>query len=294
MNFSAVPTADELALAVNRTSIVDQLSTNNASLKLLSEPSVPRLSANMHLARDRNFRMRAKLPIALASGIDIGSNENRFWFEVPEGMGMRKTLYFANHDAYRRQLDRSVLPVDPTWLMDAIGLMRLDPQQVIAGPQLRRDGRYEVRSRMATPGGDYQRVCYIDPSGGYVVNQLLFDNQNRLVASSEATDFVYYPIGDSGCPLPHEVRIHLIPAGGPPLSMQLSVGNYVVNTLLSGEPDLFRMPNNGSVPVDLTQLGPMPSGGDFRGVGVGTPQAPGRQSLPASYRQPVDLRAKLR
>ena len=100
------PSLEQIASVVNRSQSIRQLSTNSATVKMLSVPSLPRLNATMHVERDKNFRLRASLPIVMGAGMDMGSNDEVFWFEVPEGMS--KTLYYARHDQYRQTLPQSV------------------------------------------------------------------------------------------------------------------------------------------------------------------------------------------
>jgi hypothetical protein len=245
-----VPSLEEVTGAVNRTQSIQQLSSNSASVEVLSMPSVPRLGATLNLQRDRRFRLRASLPIVLGAGIDLGSNDEMFWFEVPEGIS--KTLYYARHDEYRKQLHRAVLPVDPTWVMDALGLVQIDPNTVIAGPVKRQDGKLEIRSTMQTPGGTYQRVCLVEPTAGYVTHQFLYSPTGVEVASSQASSHVFYE--QAQCVLPHRVVLNLTPSVGPPLSMRIEVGSYAVNQLLSGDPALFAMPASASTAIDLTTL----------------------------------------
>ncbi|WP_372725830.1 hypothetical protein, partial [Novipirellula sp.] len=231
---------------------IQQLSTNTASVEVLSMPNIPKLSATLSLQRERRFRLRASLPIVLGAGMDMGSNDEVFWFEVPEGIGMSKTLYYAEHAKYRQQLQRAVLPVDPTWIMDALGLVQLDPATVVNGPVTREDGKLEIRSVIQMPDGLYQRVYLIEPSAGYVTNQFLYAPDNRLIAQSTATNHRYY--AEHQCALPHQVELNLTPAMGQPLRMKITIGSYAVNQLLSGDPQLFTMPQNASQTVDLTTL----------------------------------------
>ncbi len=153
-------------------------------------PNLPRLGATINLERERRFRLRASLPIVFA-GLDMGSNDEMFWFEVPEGMS--KTLYYARHDQYQQQLTRAILPVDPTWVMDALGLVQLDASAVVAGPITRTDGKLETRSTMPMPDGIYQRVCFIDPNAGYVTDQFLYAPAGNLIAKCAASQHRYYP-----------------------------------------------------------------------------------------------------
>ncbi|MEO1524632.1 MAG: hypothetical protein AAFX06_04310 [Planctomycetota bacterium] len=248
---AATPGVADVVAAVNRTSSIRELSTNNASIEVLSMPGTPQLSSSsMSLRRDREFRLRAGLPLVMSSVLDMGSNQEVFWFEVPEGIS--KVLYYARHDQYRDQLDRAVLPVDPSWVMDAIGLVQLDPTTVVAGPVLRADGKLEVRNTLAMPTGVFQRVCYIDATAGHVTDQFLFDPNGKEIARSSATNHEFFP--DQQCALPHTVQLRLSPAVGPPLEMKIDVGNYAVNQILSGDPNLFVMPQGASSAVDLTTL----------------------------------------
>ncbi|GAA5510822.1 hypothetical protein [Novipirellula caenicola] len=246
------PTLDELAVVMNRTSSIHQLSTNTASVEVLTMPHIPKLSATLSLQRERRFRLRASLPIVLGAGMDMGSNDEVFWFEVPEGVAMSKTLYYAEHAKYRQQLQRAILPVDPTWVMDALGLVQLDPSTVVNGPVKRDDGKLEIRSVIQMPDGLYQRVYLIEPSAGYVTNQFLYAPDNHLIAQSTATNHRYYD--EHQCALPHQVELNLTPAMGQPLRMKITIGSYAVNQLLSGDPQLFTMPQNASQVVDLTTL----------------------------------------
>ncbi len=247
---NATPSLEEIVSVVNRTQSIQQLSSNSASVEVLSMPAVPRLSATLNLERQKNFRLRASLPIILGAGMDLGSNDEVFWFEVPEGIS--KTLYYARHDQYRQQLHRAILPVDPSWIMDALGLVQIDPNTVVAGPVNREDGKLEIRSTMMMPNGLYQRVCLVEPSGGYVTDQFLYAPGGNLVAQSQASNHRYYE--QQQCVLPHRVQLDLAPAVGPPLSMRIDVASYTVNQLLSGDPQLFAMPASASQAVDLTTL----------------------------------------
>lgn len=251
---SETPSAAEVTAAINRTSAMRILSTNSATVEVLSMPMLPKLSnATLSLQRDKRFRLNASIPLLIGSGLDMGSNDEVFWFEVPNKMS--RVLYWAKHEEYRQQLNRAILPVDPTWIMDALGLVQINPATIVAGPVRRTDGRLEIRSALNMPDGVYQRVCMIDPSAGYVTHQFLYAPGGNLVATSEASNHRYYE--SENCALPHTVKIHLQPAAGPPLSMKIDIGSYAVNQLLSGDPQIFTMPQTAAEAVDLTKMNGM-------------------------------------
>jgi hypothetical protein len=249
--FNGMPSLDELAAVVNRTDAITQLSSNSVSVEVPSMSNVPRLSASLAIDRPRNFRMRASVPLLLGSGIDLGSNNERFWFEVPEAM--TQTLYYARHDQYQKQSVRSILPVDPSWFVDALGLVHLDASQVVEGPILRTDGRLEVRSMMPYPDGLYSRVCVIEPTAGYVTDQILYGPSGKLIAGASASNHRYYP--EQKCALPHLVHVRLVPENGPPLELKMAIGTYAVNQLLSSDPQLFAMPQTARQQINLAELG---------------------------------------
>lgn len=271
--FQAEPSLDELTEIMNRTGAIRQLSTNSASVEVLSMPDLPRLGATLNLERDKNFRLRASLPIIFA-GIDMGSNPESFWFEVPEGVS--KTLYYARHEQYQRQLSRAILPVDPSWMMDALGLVQLDPRTVVAGPITRTDGRLEVRNTISMADGIYQRVCILDPKAGFVTDQFLYSPSGNLIAKSHASNHSFY--AEYQCSIPHQVEIHLIPAVGPELAMKIEIGSYAVNQLLSGDPNLFSMPTSAPQRIDLSTLS----------------NASGSPSLSSQFSHPIEYSADAR
>jgi len=262
--FSSMPTIEELAAVVNRTDAIAQLSSNSVSVELPTMSNVPRLSATLSVDRPRNFRMQASLPIMLGSGMDLGSNSEVFWFQVPEGM--TQTLYYASHEQFRQRPIRSILPVDPTWISDALGLVHIDIQEVVEGPIRRTDGRLEVRTMVPLSDGLHSRVCIIEPTAGYVTDQMLYGPDGRMIAAASGTRHRYYP--DQKCALPHHVQIRLLPSEGPPLELKLDIGNYVVNQLISGDPQLFAIPRDAARQIDLSSLGGAVAPPTYSGQGI--------------------------
>lgn len=253
--FQSVPTLEELVSAVNRTDRITKLQTNSARV---TAPTISntQLSASLMLERPKRFRLRGSIRPLPTTLVDLGSNEQVFWLQVPEGM--RPTLYYARHSEYASQSRRMILPVDPTWLIDALGLVHIDPAQVTDGPTRRPDGQLEIRSELPMPDGLYRRVCVIDSKAGFVTEQYLYGQNNQLVARATAKKHHYYEEFD--CSLPHEVRVELQPAAGPPLSLEMKIGDYTLNQILSGDPRLFAMPTDAGDQWDLAKLGGPPPG----------------------------------
>lgn len=257
---SATPPLQEVVAAVNRTSVIRELSSNSTTVDVVSEPTIPKLSAIIALRKEKEFRLRASVPV-IGTSMDMGSNNALFWFEVPESMSSR-TLYYASHEQYQNQLHRAVLPVDPTWVMDSLGLVQIDPSTVTQGPIRTQDGKLAIvsslnnrnNSALTSTGGGFQRVCYIDAQAGHVTDQMMYSPTGQLIARSSASNHQFYP--DQQCSLPHTIEIELLPPGAKPMQLRIDVGSYAINQILSGDPNLFTMPQGANNVVDLTQIGP--------------------------------------
>ena len=125
--FQAAPTLDEIVQAVNRNSEpIQQMQAETASI---SVPGLPSLRANLMLERPRNFRLRAQL---LGPELDVGSNSELFWFWAKQNP--RPAVYFARHDQFAQSQLRQQLPIDPVWMMEALGIVTLDESMRVEGP----------------------------------------------------------------------------------------------------------------------------------------------------------------
>ena len=134
---------------------VSRLSTESATLGTAFAPA---LRANLSLERPRRLRLRGRL---IGQELDLGSNDELFWFWArsdPE-----RALYYAFHEQFSQQASNNILPVGPDWLIEALGLVNLEPSGSHAGPSQRLDGAYEIRSRKERGGAGCTRVLVIDP-----------------------------------------------------------------------------------------------------------------------------------
>lgn len=251
--FDQPPTLEELVQSVNRTNAVRELQSNAATIKapLMSDRA---LNATLVLRRDTQFRLKGKLSPLPQTLVDLGSNEHVFWLRVPEGM--QQVLYYADHEEYARQSQRMILPVNPTWLMDALGLAQIHLDEVTEGPTRRPDGQLEIRCQKTMPDGEYRMVYVIADRTGVVSEQYVYGPSGQLVARAIASDHRYYE--SAQCSIPHAIRIDLQPIAGPPLALEVKIGQYSVNQILSNDPLLFAMPEGAGEKINLVQQSRVP------------------------------------
>ena len=258
------PLLGQLIQTVNEnTQKVTQLHTQGATI---SSPSLPMsLSAEMAMERPHRFRMRASTSFT-GPELDLGVNDERFWVwlkrsQVPQ-------TYFARHSEFQTTQMQKIMPVKPQWLLEAMGLVYLDPSGSYQGPITRPDGNYELRANIQGTDGSLTKVYVIDWRFATVLEQHVYDDRGQLLASVIAGEHRLYPLWKVH--LPHRLEIVLPPAQ---MDFELNVVSYSVNQLLMPPEQLWAMPQIPGYPaVDLarTHLGPtLPSNSSiepYRGI----------------------------
>lgn len=243
------PSLEQVITAVNANSArIQQLQSSGATLKV---GHLPALEANYAVDRPRRFRLRAQTRLT-GPELDLGSNDQQFWIWVKQSP--EPAIYWGQHDQYYRSAAQQILPVPPEWLIEALGIVRLDPTANYEGPSLVENGRIEIRSQVVGPSGPMTRVLVIDDQRGWVLEQHLFDANQAPIASAAASGFQYDP--NTGASLPRMVEVHLPPAR---LSFTLRTEQHLVNQL-SGDPaQLWKMPQMSGYPqIEITQPGRAP------------------------------------
>jgi hypothetical protein len=243
--FNAVPTWEQVTTYLNaQTQRVQNLRATSASLNIEGAPT---LSTSLALERPQNLRLQAGLGLTGAE-LDLGSNQDEFWFWAkrndPPG------VYFARHADLAQLGSNGVLPVPPSWLIEAMGLVQIDPQSAHDGPRQLPDGRLEVRIQAATPQGLLLKVLTLDQQYGYVVEQTVYDMGGRVVARARAGRHQFD--ASAGVSLPQIVEIDL---PSMPLKFSLETDGYVVNQLAPSGAALFSKPElPGYPPIHLSQV----------------------------------------
>ncbi len=250
--FAGPPTLQEVIAAVNASSgQIRQLQSDSASL---SVQGMPTLRASVAAGPPRNFRLRANF-IGVGEVLDLGSNDQLFWamVDAPQlATDVPKAVYFARHDQYRHSAAREMLPIQPQWLVEAFGLLQLDPAGYHEGPYQRSTGQLEIRSRIASPDGELTKVLVMHDRFGWIQEQHWYDPRGQLIASVFASQHQYEPA--AGVSLPHVIDVRLPP---PALSLRISVETYAVNQQYSDPAQLWAMPAFEGYPqIDLAAAAP--------------------------------------
>jgi hypothetical protein len=241
--FSAPPNLDQVIHVVNANSApVRQLQAEGATLTV---QGLPPLRADLVMERPRRFRLRGQLTGFTGPEIDMGSNDELLWLWVKRTQP--RAIYYARHEQFHLSPAKQILPIEPHWLIEALGVAYLDPMAHHEGPFETEDGRLEIRSRLYSPQGEMNRVTIVDNRYGWVLEQHLHDASGRLVAVAKASDHRHDPAWR--VTLPHRVEVELPPAQ---MAFVFNVPRYVMNQVNGDPASMFAMPQvEGFPPVDL-------------------------------------------
>ncbi len=249
--FASTPDIWQICEALNRTRAIQQLQSNAVEIRTPSIP-ISRLKAKMVWERPRNFRMTGGVLSANSNDFDLGSNNEIFWMATRHGPGPQPSLHYARHEQFATQMERQILPVSPEWLIEALGIIELDPSSVIGTPYIQAEGLMEIESTIVSPIGKYRRTILVHPKSAVVSRVLLRDPNGRLLAKSDLSEHKSYSTFQ--VTLPHKVQVQLIPTGGPPIDMTINVGYYTINDNQGQDPNRWTPPNPAEYNlVDLVQ-----------------------------------------
>lgn len=238
-------TREQIIAAVNQNSSrVRSITATGATISVPDTFGLPLLSGNIAAERPGRFRLTAGTAVT-GQEIDLGSNDELFWLCVRRNQP--PALYYCRHSQFANSNIRQMMPVEPAWLLAAIGIVDLDPASVFDGPLPHNDGTVELRSWLPSANGTLQRVTKIDARRAWVVGQYIYDQSGRtLLASAEAESHRYYPLEQVS--LPELVSIRLPPAN---MALRINLGTVQINQLGPDQAQLWLMPRDGYQLFDL-------------------------------------------
>ena len=206
--------------AVNNNSRqIRSFSTNQA---ILSGPGIPVKLRSTNIVFERPRRLRVIAGTAIGDELDIGSNDELFWFWVrrndPPAVLYCRHDQFASCEAARR------LPVDPNWFVEAFGIMEFSPADQHQGPVRRSDGKLEILTVRQTPCGPATKKTVVDATTALVCEQHLYDYLGRVAASAVVREHRLDPL--TNLVMPKVIDLQYSQAQ---LSMQVDLGNVTIN-----------------------------------------------------------------
>ena len=223
---------------------VASYATTQASLSIPGAPSVP---VNIAVVPPLRFRMRASLPFT-GPEVDIGSNDELFWFWIRRSQP--PALYYCRHDQFAASAARQIMPVEPQWIIEAMGLPRFSPADQPQGPFPVGEGRVQIRTVRHSAVGELTKVTVLDERRGLVLEQELYDRPAAAIATA---------LTSGHAPRSGHRRHH---ADGNRdsisernLSLKITAKQFQVNTMGAANTALWTKPQYAGFPdVDLASI----------------------------------------
>jgi hypothetical protein len=240
------PTINDVITTINNNSAkIQSLATDDAKI---SVPFMPSLRAHLYLDRPRRFRLLGETSF-FGPEADLGSNDDIFWFWIKRNP--QPAVFYCRHDQFETSLARNMLPVEPGWIIEALGIVTFDPAGQYSPPVQSGLGRLRFETNVDTVHGRMKKVIYLDESQGWIVEQHLYDNQQQRVASALASGHGREPA--TGVVLPSRIDIQTpATATSPQFSLRLELHSVRVNQLPSNQEHLWTLPSYpGATPINL-------------------------------------------
>ena len=218
-------------------------------------PGAPKIKGSLQIEFPKRMRLKAGVLGVSEMGVDAGSNEQQFWVWSKMALpGSPAALYFANHDQYQNSQARSQIPLEPEQIINALGLVTLDPNGRHYGPFP--EGKKHVRlyTIEEVNGARQTRMLLINANTAAVEQTSVYDQNNQLVAYANALKFKNY--NQHKISLPQKIEIHVVQPGQADFVMKVDIGSFSVNSLFGDPNQMWAMPDARNVKrVDLGTLG---------------------------------------
>jgi hypothetical protein len=229
-------TRDMVVAAVNKNAQgVHSLKTTQATLSVSGVPTS--LPVDIALERPQRFRMRAEK--LMMNQLDVGSNDDLFWFWVrldPSGR-----MYYCRHAdmAASPAGAGGLLPISPDRMGEAFGLAAFEHGDEISNPEPVGKGRLRIRSVRQTPHGGQTKITVIDDRTAMVLEQHLYDAAGNKLVSVLTSE--HQQDAASGAWLPRKIDIHST-FQGQPMELSIEIDGLEVNTLSAANARLWEKP----------------------------------------------------
>ncbi|HXY33569.1 MAG TPA: hypothetical protein VEI07_05030 [Planctomycetaceae bacterium] len=192
----------------------------------ISGQSMPvHLGGQIAVERPRNFRLTAGI-LGMDEEADFGSNHDWFWFWVKRGNanGQPSYVYQARHEDVPNSQMLSQIPFQPDWLMEALGVVPVDPQHVTL--RLERNSQYMnlISERLSPSGQTVKKVIRVDLRRGVILSHSLHDLNGNLIARARLDQ--HFRDKQTGIIMPHLIALEWPQAN---LKINLEIGQIDVN-----------------------------------------------------------------
>jgi hypothetical protein len=208
----------------------------SSDLRITGRSLPVHLAGNIAVERPRNFRLTAGA-LGMTEEADFGSNPEWFWFWIRRSQ--EPFVFRARHDDMQHsETLRQAIPFQPEWLIEALGVVPIDPKTVTRLEPGENHQTVNLISELLSPSGQpVQKVIRVDQRHGVVLGHYLYDANRRLIAKADLGN--HQVDRASGVIMPHLITLEWPQAG---LQISLELGQIEINPG-SISPRIWEVPN---------------------------------------------------
>ena len=152
----------------------------STSVKLSSHELPIPVPAKIAVEAPHHFRLRVSDPIGGSEQVDVGSNEEHYWFWAKGS----KNVILASHDDLPMAQQLTKVPFHPDWLMEVMGVVPIDATGMTLSRSNPNSPIVELVQEIPSPNGEtISKVVRVNSCHGIVVEHALYKH-NRLIASA--------------------------------------------------------------------------------------------------------------
>lgn len=245
------PTSAQLVAQLNSTSQrIQSIECRDVWIEAQAGHQPVSLPGDMLCAKNRNFRLMAKMVGQPA--VDIGSNEQEFWFWISkaEPPGLYHCTY---QDLYQGRVRNLPFPFQPEWVMEALGMADRDPNATYE-PVRTTQATFDLIQKTVGPQGQpVVKVTQFSRTRNLqVVGHRLEDTSGKEICTAQVLEYQYDNAAQVA--LPRSIKLTW-PAQQ--LTMKLKLENLRVNGLSNERAQVaFARPQLRGVPTYDLARGP--------------------------------------
>ena len=243
------PTSTELVQAVNANSAkINSLYCERASIGTNGFSGWA--ASGVYFDRPNKLRVRSAIPIG-GQIMDCGCDGEQFWFWIKsDGPNY---LYHCRLDQYQSSAANEVLPLDPTWFPEILGVVDIREEDILEEPVRQNDGSQKLIVKKTRADGVYRKHIFLESKTAAIKRQDVQAPDGSTVLSVVCKEHQY--LEGPGIVLPRRIEIDC--RTEPEIKIYLTLDNPVVNDTSKFAATIFQMPNDLNAKlVDLGATSP--------------------------------------
>jgi len=173
---------DIIKVINDRSSKIKSLYIDEMPIRLQQGNMTAKVYGELAMEKEKNFRLKVTHRLT-GKEMDIGSNKSHFWF-----WSKRMTppsLHFAKHEDLDKTMLRTAL--NPSWMMESLNISPVNTENIEIAKF--KDFWATIQPRTSSTGEKVTVVTLIHPTQKVIVGRYLYNQDGKLIASTEYQDF---------------------------------------------------------------------------------------------------------